>query len=245
MKKSNLIVYVPGVVFALTCLLLYERDQAMESEEGISSIPVPRAEKKEHVTDSAEITNQQVLEESAPIDPPPARHATREGSQNMLPPISYSLLPQEHNQNVAMLPGTTSLSIPLSIDLSSLNDEFVSERECHNHNSIVSKPCTPSLAIEPKSTMLLSIDTEKNSSAYQIDCGSLLENINRHDDSTGLKEQCLGGLNISGENWNLELWGAMTYRIDPNQESFEIIPCPEGELTECTTLGVGLKVGIP
>ena len=209
------------------------------------SIAVPRTEKKEHITDAAEIAPQQDLEEARLMFRPLPEFATKENLQIMFPPISYSLLPQEHDQNLAMLPETTSRSLPLSVDLSALIDELVSEGECRNYNSIVSKPCTPSLAIEPKSTMLISIDTEKYSNAYRIDCGGLLENINRHDESTGLKDQCLGGLNIGGKNWNLELWGAMTYFIDPNEEKIEIIPCPEGELAECTTLGVGFKVGIP
>ena len=227
------------------CALLYERGPVEDSEENIPPIPVPHIVEKEEIADRPIIVPQQESAETAVTIRSPEKHVIKANSQNISLPISYSLLSQEHEINFTMLPGLTSFKLPPGIDLSTLIEEINLENNCFNHNSIVSRPCAPSLAIEPESTRLISIESDKNSNAYQIDCGSHLEEFNRHDESTGLKEQCLGGINIGGKNWNLEFWGAMTYRIDPNEKKFDITPCPDGELTECTTIGIGLKIDIP
>ncbi len=103
----------------------------------------------------------------------------------------------------------------------------------------------PSLVIDPESTTLFSKETKESNTGYQNDCGSLLGNLNRTDENPALREQCLGGINTDGKNWSLELRGAMTCRFDSNAEKIDIKPCPEGDITECTTLGIGLKVDIP
>ncbi len=247
MNKPGFISLALGAIFTLTIVTIDEPVQVIESEKSRLTIPVPAIEKKEQPTESAKIASEQIKAEPKPEPIPylPVESATREELQSMPPPISYSLLPLEDDQIFTSLFGSNSLSSPLNIGTSTLLDELTPEEECNNHDAIVYRPCTPLLVIDQKNTTLFSMETREKSTGYQIDCDSLLGNLNKYDENSVLKEQCIGGINIDGKNWSLEFRGAVTYRFDTNSEEIEIKPCPEGDITECTTVGVRLRVDIP
>jgi len=244
MKKYHLIPLALVAFVVLMSLPLEERDQATDSGETTLVIPAPLPVKEESITESTEIVSMQTQTEAAPA----VGYTTIELPISM-PPLSYSLLPQPDDDYFVSLFALASAgapqSSPLNLGISTRIGGLLPDTECNNHGSIVSAPCTPSLIINPKSAPLFSIDAKDNYATYKSDCGSLQPNLNRHEEHAAVKEQCLGSINIDGENWSLGLWGSMTYHFDPDAEKIEITPCPGGDITECTALGIGFKVGIP
>ena len=224
-------------MLVLNSITLNERELAAKREKTLLTIPTPPTIKKQPTTES---TSKPVQAEPAPV-----LHRAVEPTKSLPIDISYSLLPPEDEQNFTSFSATSYLSSPLNIDISTLIDEIALEGECNNQTSIVSTPCTASLVLEPKSTPLFSTETRQQSIGYRNDCGSLLGNRDSFDEDSIVKELCLGGINIEGEHWSLEFRGAMTYQFDSGAEKIEIRPCPEGEISECTTLGIGLSVDIP